>query len=262
MPTAAEFLGARLGEGGNGRFDLGEHMHGAFGGVFGGAVAAASIFAARPAAPRRRPFSLHTTFVRGLSTPTCTAAVEVIAAGRTVTTVGVELHDEAGRLAARSTATFAAPEALSAQDHGGAVTPPERTAYDDGAVLTFPGPVVPPIVGLMEPRLVGDVVGGHAHAVKLPWDADPATAAEATCMAADFCVGVPVSAALTKFVPMPNPDLTLRFLGEESSDVLIAVGRLGRIDRGIAGTEVEVWTPRGAMLGIGLSSTVLLGGSP
>ena len=261
MTTAAEFLGAQLGEDGSGTFELGEHMHGAFGGVFGGAVAAASILAARPAAPGRRPFSLHTTFVRGLSTPTCTSTVEVVAAGRTVSTVSIELHDEAGKLAARSTATFAEPAALSAQDADGRVTPPGDQAYDDGAVLQFPGPRVPPIVELMAPRLVGDVVGGFAHAVKLPWDADPATAAEATCMAADFCVGVPVTTALTEFVPMPNPDITLRFLGDESADVLVAVGRLARINRGVAGTEVEVWTPDGAMLGIGLSSTVLLGGA-
>lgn len=256
--SAAEFLGARPGEDGSWRFELGERVHGAFGGVFGGAVAAAAVMAARPAAPDRRPFSLHTTFVRGLSTPTCTAAVEVVNSGRTVTTVAVDLHDERDQLAARSTVTFAAPEALSPQDHGGRVPVPEFEAYEQGRTVKMSGAGNPPIVEIMAPRIVGEPSGGTAHAVRIPWAPDATSAAEAACMAADFCVGIPVGSALTELVPMPNPDLSLRFAGDATADVLVGVGRLGGIDRGVAMTQVEVWAGD-ALSAIGLSSTVLLG---
>lgn len=258
--TAAEFLGARAGEDGSWIFELGDDVHGAFGGVFGGAVAAAAVLAARPAAPGRRPFSLHTTFVRGLATPTCTAAVEVVNAGRTVTTVAVDLHDEREKLAARSTVTLAAPEALSPQDHGGRLPVPELVPYERGRVVRMGQASNPPIVEIMSPRIVGEPDGGTAHAVRIPWAPEVGSAAEAACMAADFCVGIPVGSALTEFVPIPNPDLSLRFLGDDPSEVLVGVGRLGRIDRGVAGTQVEVWAGD-SLLAIGLSSTVLLGGS-
>lgn len=262
MTTATEFLGAKPVEDGSWFFELGERIHGAFGGVFGGAVGAACVLAARPAAPGRRPFSLHTTFVRGLSTPTSTASVEVVSAGRTVTTVAVDVHDEAGKLAARSTVAFAAPDALSPQEHPGRVSPPEMGPFEEGTPVKMGAAGQPPIVEIMHPRIVGEPSGGYAHAVRIPWDTDPGAAAEAACMAADFCVGIPVGSALTGWAPMPNPDLSLRFLGEEVGDVLVGVGRLGRIDRGVAGTQVEVWTPAGTLLAIGLSSTVLLGGAP
>lgn len=261
MTSAAEFLGARPGEDGSWAFELGEHLHGAFGGVFGGAVAAACVMAARPAAPGRRPFSLHTTFVRGLATPACTAAVGVVSAGRTVTTLAVDLHDAGGKLAARSTVTFAASEALSPQDHPGAVTAPEFQPFDDGNPIEMGGAGSPPIASFMDPRLVGRPAGGYAHAVRVPWRTEAATAAESACMAADFCVGIPVGAALDRFVPIPNPDLSLRFLGDDVTAVLVGVGRLGRIDGGVAGTQVEVWSEGGSLLAIGLSSTVLLGGA-
>lgn len=254
MVTAAEFLGARPGEDGSCSFELGERIHGAFGGVFGGAVAAASLMAARPAAAGRFPLSLHTTFVRGLSTPTCTAAVETVNAGRTVTTIAVDLIDEAGRLAARSTATFVNPEALSAQNHPGRLPPPNPGG--EGTTLRMHAP----IVDVMEPALLGETLGGHVHRVLIPWEPDPSSAAEAACMAADFCVGVPVVTALDAPVAMPNPDLSLRFVGDEVAAEMISVGRLGRIVGGMVATAVEVWNPDSMLVAIGLSSTVLLGG--
>lgn len=258
VTTVTEFLGARPDGDGSWTFALGERVHGAFGGVFGGAVAAACVLAARPAAAGRRPFSLHTTFVRGLATPTCTATVGVVNAGRTVTTVAVDLHDEAGKAAARSTVTFAAPEALSSQSDAGAVPVPEFG--DEGTRVSMSLAGNPPIVEVMEPRIVGRPSGGYAHAVRVPWDPDGASAAEASCMAADFCVGIPVGAALTQIVPMPNPDLSVRFVGERPSAELVGVGRLAGIDDGVAATQVEVWTPGGRLVAVGLSSAVLLGG--
>ncbi|MBI2169670.1 MAG: thioesterase family protein [Actinobacteria bacterium] len=165
MTTVAEFLGAAPasrserplgpGEDGSWHFELGKDVHGAFGGVFGGAVAAACVTAARPAAPGRRSFSLHVTFVRALATPTCDARVEVVNAGRTITTVAVDLHDADAKLAARSTVTFAAPEALSPQDHAGRVGVPEFAPVADGTPIRMAGAGNPPIVEVMEPRMVG-----------------------------------------------------------------------------------------------------------
>ena len=90
-------------------------------------------------------------------------------------------------------------------------------------------------------------------------------------MIADYCAGVPVGAAVgpegTR-IPVPNPDLSLRFVGQESGPLVVGVGRLGRIDAGVAGTQVEVWTgPDTAwtpdrddvsLLAVGLSSAVML----
>lgn len=256
MTTAAEFLGARPGEDGTWSFALGQDLHGAFGGAFGGVVAAASVMAARPATESRRPISLHTTFVRGLSTPTCRSTVELVNRGRTITTVSVDLLDETGKLAARSAVTFAADEALDARDVPAPSTP-ELRPYEDGE----PAPAIAPIVEALEARFVGKRNGGYAHAVRIPWDAaDGDASAEAICLAADFCVGTPVGVAMRDDpVPIPNPDLSVRFLGSGVPPVLVGIGRLGRIDRGVAATFVEVWGGD-ELVGAGLSSAVMLGG--
>jgi acyl-coenzyme A thioesterase PaaI-like protein len=257
-----EFLGTDAAGGGVTRFTLGPDVHGAFGGVFGGAVAAACVRAARSCAPGRRPFSAHVTFVRGLATPTCTATATAVAAGRTVTTVGVDLHDDGGRLAARATVSFAAPEALDPMDVAGALAPPDVAAYEDGRDLAASPAFEAPILRVLAPRLVGTPEGGYAQAVQLPWRPLTDTAAEAACMAADLCVGVPVGAALDgRPVAIPNPDLSLRFLGEEAAAVLVGVGRLARVDAGMAATAVEVWAGT-VPVAIGLSSAVLLGARP
>lgn len=254
-----EFLGTETGTGAVG-FALGEGLHGAFGGVFGGAVAAATLRAARTAAGGRRPFSLHVSFLRGLATPTCTATTTVVAAGRTLTTVAVELADAEGRPAARATAAFAAPEALAGIDAPGGITAPTLDDYADGQPMRSTAAFRAPIVDVLAPRLVGSPDGGHAQAVRVPWDPDPGAAAEAVCMAADFCVGMPVALALVdRFVAMPNPDLSLRFVETEAVGVLVGVGRLGRIAGGVAATAVEVWADT-ALAATGLSSAVLLGG--
>lgn len=255
-----DFLGTETGAGGV-RFALGEHLHGAFGGVFGGAVAAATLRAARTEAAGRRPFSLHVSFLRGLATPTCTATATVVAAGRTVTTVAVDLVDAGGRPAARATAAFAVPDALAAIDAGGGIVAPALSDYADGPPMGRSSSYAAPIVDVLAPRLVGSPDGGYAQAVQLPWDPDPGAGAEAVCLAADFCVGMPVAVALgDRFVAMPNPDLSLRFVEAEAVPVLVGVGRVGRIAGGVAATAVEVWAGP-ALAATGVSSAVLLGGA-
>ncbi|HVM39661.1 MAG TPA: acyl-CoA thioesterase domain-containing protein [Acidimicrobiia bacterium] len=260
MTTAADVLGFQPDGVERARFALGDDLHGAFGGVFGGAVAAACVMAARPVAPGRRPFSAHVTFARGLSTPTCTTEAVVVASGRTVTSVGVDLADANGKIAARATVTFAADAALHPVSDPGAVPVPDLAAHDDGTPLRMVADLQPPIAKALSPRIVGQPAGGYAHSIVLPWD-DSAAGAESMCMAADFCVGVPVGAVLRgEWVPIPNPDLSLRFLTPTTTGAtLVGVGRLAGAEAGVAATQVEVWDGD-RLVAIGSSSTVMLGG--
>ncbi len=57
-----EFLGAR----GEGIYTIRPETHGAFGGAFGGLVAAIAVRAARTVAPGREPVSLDVHFLRGV----------------------------------------------------------------------------------------------------------------------------------------------------------------------------------------------------
>lgn len=254
MTTVEEFLGA----GDGGVYALGRRLHGAFGGAFGGAVAAAVVHAARQAVPGRRPFSLHCTFARALTTPSCRAVTDVVQAGRTTTTVAIDLLDGEGRTATRATVTLADPAALHPFDHAGALDPPALQPYDAGTPMRMPAGVEAPIVEVLGPRLVGMPSGGYATAMRVPFD--PAGApAEAACLAADLCVGAPVGAVLyDRWVPHPNPDLSLRFVSHDPGPVLTGVARLARVEGGVAATAVEVWGDGGAPVAIGLSSAVLL----
>ena len=57
MTTVRAFLGA----GDGGTFVMGDGLYGAFGGVFGGAVAAATVLSARDAAPAREDLAASYT---------------------------------------------------------------------------------------------------------------------------------------------------------------------------------------------------------
>lgn len=256
---AARFLGA------DGlTFDLGDRLRGAFGGVFGGGIAAACLLAARSEADGRRPVSHHCTFLRTLPPGAYGATVEVVSSGRTATTVNVRLGD-----AAFATATFAEPAAL----HDFAAAPlksPELSRWEEGWELPLPAGVDAPLMETLPLRITGMPRGGFAHAVRAPWD-EPADHAEGATMLADYCAGLPVGAAIGPegtTIPVPNPDLSLRFTGEAWGEVLVGVGRLARIDRGAAATLVEVWCgpddswhagdERVSLLAVGLSSAVML----
>lgn len=270
MTAAAEFLAGEETGPGEWTFATDRRLHGAFGGVFGGGVAAATLVVARSLAGGRRAFSLHCTFARTLSDPAQEARARVTSEGRTVTTVAVELTDGDDRLVATSTATFADEAALYEFDADGPLRSPELKAFDEGWELPVPEGVEAPIMDLLELRLTGFPDGGFAHAIRAPWT-KPDDVAEGATMIADYCAGVPVGAAVgpegTR-IPVPNPDLSVRFVGNEWDDLLVGVGRLGRIDRGVAATQVEVWTgpagpwseeSPGKLIAIGLSSAVMLG---
>lgn len=264
MSGAAEFLGARAGAGGTLSFSLGDHLRGAFGGVFGGGVAAATLLAACHGTPGRRPVSLHCTFLKTVAPGEHVATVRSISSGRTLTTVGVDL---AG--AATATATLADDAGLHDFD-AAPMKCPELDAWDRGWELPLPEGVEAPLMQTLPLRITGMPRGGFAHAVRAPWS-EPGDAAAGAAMVADYCAGLPVGAAVgpegTR-IPVPNPDLSLRFTGDAWGEVLVGVGRLAHIDRGVVATHVEVWAgpddrweagdERVALLAVGLSSAVML----
>ena len=122
---AAEFLGATPGEDGSWHFHIPVELHGAFGGAFGGVVAAAAIMTARAVVDGRRPAALDVRFLRSLPAGAVRAIPTVLHAGRTLACVSVDLSTDDGRLAARATVSLVADEALAAvnaehtERHGG-----------------------------------------------------------------------------------------------------------------------------------------------
>src|SRR5438067_6099163 len=127
---AAEFLGAEPGDDGTWRFTIGEALHGAFGGAFGGVVAAAAIMTARSVAERRRPAALDIRFLRSLPAGTATATPTVLHAGRTLSCVSVDVCQGDNRLAARATVSMVNPEALAPVTRDPAARP--LPSYDEG----------------------------------------------------------------------------------------------------------------------------------
>lgn len=266
--SAVALLGAQR-DGASTTFHLGDALRGAFGGVFGGGIAAATLLAARAVAPDRRAVSLHCTFLKTLAPGHQTATAEVVATGRTVTTALVRLADGDGAPAAIATATFAAADALHDFD-AAPLKAPELDAFDAGWELPLPKGLDAPIMSTLPMRITGMPRGGFAHAIRAPWP-DAVDIAEAAAMMGDYCAGLSVGAALGKEgtrIPVPNPDLSLRFTGENWGDLIVGVGRLARIDRGAAAVHVEVWTgpddhwapgdDRVSLLAVGVSSAVLL----
>ncbi|MCV7260416.1 PaaI family thioesterase [Mycobacterium shimoidei] len=236
-------------------FELGRNMHGAFGGAFGGAVAACALRTARREAPGRTPASLDVRFLRGLPAGTAHAAATVLHAGRSLTTVSVDIADSTGRAAARATVGLADPAALHPSD-----TPSAEkaglTGYSGGSDWTTPDGVEIPIVATLRPRVLGAGPSWVATGLRAPWDV--AAGAEAACLAADMCVGPPVAAACAgKWIPHPNPDLSLRFVGEVAEPDLVGVGRLQRISGGLAAVGITVWSGDD-VVAVGVCSSMLL----
>jgi len=258
-----EFLGGeRIGDS-EWRFHIGRELHGAFGGAFGGVLAATSLVASRPLAPGRAPAALHCHFLRGLKAGRARVVPVLIHAGRSLSCVSVDIFDERDKLATRATVSFVEPQALAPLDHAGAADPPPTwLTYADGKPWPKPPPpITVPILDTFGPRMVGNDDRGVATAVRVLWD-EPSTSAEAACLAADMCVGPPVGGAfLGKMIPHPNPDLSLRFAAHvPTPTVVIGAGRLERISAGLATVHIEVWAAA-ALLAIGVSSSMLLAGA-
>ena len=260
MTSAPEFLAGTRQPDGSWVFAVGRERHGAFGGAFGGVVSACCVTAARAVAPDRAPASLDVNYVRGLPAGTALVTPTLLHGGRSLTTVSLDMADEAGRLCTRATVKLVALEALAAIEHQGAGDGPSALPYEEGTPWRNPPGREVPIVTTFAPRAAGrDPAAGIATALRVPWD-EPGWAAEAACLAADICVGPPVAGALEQWVPHPNPDLSLRFASTHMGDEVVGWGRLERVEAGLATVRVEVRSG-GVLLAAGVSMSMLLAGS-
>ncbi|MBT4487949.1 MAG: hypothetical protein HOK30_20885 [Rhodospirillaceae bacterium] len=251
---------------GNGawHFQLAEELNGGFGGTNGGCLAAICVFAARGVAPDRNPIGLDSRFIRSFRPGAARVVPTVLNAGRTLTTVSVDIFTEEDKLATRSTISLVAPEALAVlsqvqdqvQAEEGALM-----AYGDGKLWRHPGKNFRiPLIDTFEPRYLGKRDGAIATGVKVIWD-DPDASAEAACIAADISVGPPVMGQLGRQrIAIPNPDLSLRFSGGVAGgDHMVSLCRLESLTAGLATTSLEVRAD-GALLAVGISTTTCLKG--
>jgi acyl-coenzyme A thioesterase PaaI-like protein len=237
MPTITEVLGARPLSEDACAFHIGTDLHGAFGGVFGGLLAAACLQTARRAAPGRVPNALDCRFVRGLRRPDATASATVLHAGRSLTNVSVDLVDPDGKLCTRSTVSLVEPSALQPVQRPSPAHEPWMEHAD-----AKPWPPVAPIVAALDSRFVSDDADGDPIAVVVPWD-ELTWPAESACIALDMAVGPPAGrAGAGQNVGTPNPDLSCRFAGDVTSKILVGVGRLLRADGGVAAIALEAWS--------------------
>ncbi len=265
---ALEFLNGRRTGGGPGEarfgFALGRELHGAFGGANGGVLAATCLAAARALAPGRLPAGLHARFVRGLVAGEALVVAALLHEGRTLSCVSVDVRNARDQLCTRGTVSFVTPSALEPLDHAGAPRPATNwVPYEQGRRWPEPtGPVRVPLIDTFAPREVGrDDARGIATAVRVHFDA-PEALPEAACIAADISVGPPVGSVVGgKGIPIPNPDLSLRFCGVAPlQPVIVAAARLERIAAGLATTRIEVWSG-GLLVAVGVSCSTLLAGS-
>lgn len=251
MASVEKFLRADgLGEG-VWRFTVPVELHGAFGGAFGGIVAACTLIAARSVAPGRVPNALDCRFVRGLPAGEAVASATVLHSGRSLSTISVDLRS-GDRLCARSTISLVDPDALHPIERLGP-QPGDWKRHEDAAQW----PAVAPIVATIDSRLVGNDDRGIATAMKIPWDVTPDSSAESASMAADMAVGPPLGTLTGEGASTPNPDLSLRFCGAVTSPDIVGVGRLDRVGGGIAAVGVEVWSA-GELVATGVSTALMI----
>jgi hypothetical protein len=242
--TAIEDL---LGFDGDG-FAFGCDLHGAFGGVFGGVLAASVLLAARPAAPARVPSGLDCRFLRGVSAGRSTATVTPVHGGRTVSCVRVDLHDERGRLTTTGTVSFVDPGALRPLSVDPAAGPSPRWRP-----WRTPEGVRAPIVERLRPEVGAAGAGAIATRVDVPWTGHRE---EAACVAADLSVGPPVAAACEgTWSPHPNPDLSLRFTAAAADGTVTSVARLAALAGGVAAVALDVG------FAVGVATSVVLPGA-
>jgi len=260
--TPLEYLGAEQVDDTDWALRLPRAIHGAFGGVTGGALAAAAVAIGRSSAQGRIAVGLDVHFLRGLASEEATASVEVLSAGRSLTVVRVELTDDSGRRTTAARVGFAEPGALEPIDAGtngieGGCPPAD--VIEGAKPWRAPKGVEVPIIQTARPRAarVGDAI---ATVVSIPWT-PVADGAEGACLVADLSVGPPVDAILSKgtWIPHPNPDVSLRFAGPATSSQLVAVARCRRVSRGVATVDSEVWDGQG-LVASAISTSLFMAG--
>ncbi|MEC7827214.1 MAG: acyl-CoA thioesterase domain-containing protein [Actinomycetota bacterium] len=237
-------------------------IHGAFGGVTGGALAAAAIALGRTIEPGRVAAGIDIHFLRGLSTTGATVKVTTLSSGRSLAIVRAEFSDASGKPTTEARVAFAAPETLRTDIHtadrdAGLLGPPPSDLSTDAKPWRKPEGVEVPIIDTARPR-AARVGGSIATLITIPWDATD-DGSEGSCLAADLSVGPPVDAAIPKgtWVPHPNPDLSLRFSGPVTHEDLVAVAVCREISGGLATVETEVWQEQ-SLVAKGISTSLLL----
>ncbi|EUA22617.1 hypothetical protein I552_7108 [Mycobacterium xenopi 3993] len=134
---------------------------------------------------------------------------------------------------------------------------PPLDDYDSGADWQAPDGVEIPILSTLRPRVLGSGCSWVATGLRLPWT-DSGAGAESACLAADMCVGPPVATACAgRWIPHPNPDLSLRFVGQVAGPELVGIGRLDRISAGLAAVNISVWSGN-ELVAVGVCSSMLL----
>ncbi len=252
MPSLAEFLGAEATGEGTWRFDVPVELHGAFGGAFGGIVAACTLLTARSVAPGRVPNALDCRFVRGLGAGEARTQASVLHSGRSLSTISVDLFDSGDRLCTRSTISLVSAEALVPLERP-ARAPGDWKSHEEASQW----PAIAPIVSTIDSRLVGNDERGFATAMKIPWNLALDSSAESASMAADMAVGPPLGTLAGDGVSTPNPDISLRFCGEVVEAIIVGVGHLDRAGGGVAAVGVEVWSD-GSLVATGVSTALML----
>lgn len=248
------FLGSQRVSENGWTFSLPRELHGAFGGAFGGIVGACALRVARSVSDGRTPIALDCRFLRGLPAGTASAVGTVLHQGRSLSTVVVDITTEDGRPATRATVSLVDPSSLTHVVRPSHAPPDGLSAFDDAR----PWPAVAPIVATLAARSVGLGDWGVASATRVPWD-DADASAEAACLPGDLCVGPPVAMSMSgESVTHPNPDLSMRFCGDVTTDVVVGVGRTVRADGGVASVSIEVYSADD-LVAIGISTSLLLG---
>lgn len=255
----SEFLGSRTTDQGV-SFEINRDLYGAFEGAFGGVIAVCGLVAARVEEPDRRPVALDCRFLRGIQAGRVEARPSVVRRGRTLSVIDVRVHDEQDELAATALASFVDPEALHPLSDDQMVRPGASVAYAEASPFQLRRSDVP-IVGTLEPRMKLTDPGLISTVLEVPWD-EPGTGPEAACLVADMAVGPPLERELEGgWVPHPNPDLSVRFIGERSEREVAGVARLERVGAGVAAVRFEVFS--GAeLIAVGCASSLLLAEEP
>jgi acyl-coenzyme A thioesterase PaaI-like protein len=267
------FLGGPVPDGDGWVFELGDHLHSNWGAVYGGAIAAASLAVARAAAPEQSPRSLHIQLVRATPSGPTRASVRVRHAGRTVSTVEVDLHDERDKLTSVALVTMVATAAVANAHDNQAAAPQFRTStapFEDAGIRA-------PVVDVLklgywrDGALADDVVlvaDNYRPAVDgtpagvstctVPWDNLAETGPEASCLLADSLIGFSIlQSELPTHVLGPNPDLTLRFTTAAATKVITGAASVLSVQRGTATTGLEVQAGD-QQLAHGLATSLLL----
>lgn len=254
--SALEHLG--ITPAGEGRWTVSapESLHGAYGGAFGGFLAATTVAVARELAPGRRPFALDCQFMRGLRGDDAPVQAEVARSGRSMSVVAVTISD-GGDVTTRATVLLADPRSLDDWNITDRGAPPAGTAT--ARSWSHPPGRQVGIIDTLAPRANREADGAIATTIRTPWPEPGCDAsAEVACMAADLATGPPIEADFDgHWRPHPNPDLSLRFLPRPiAAAEVTGVGTLDGSVGGVAMMSLAVWAG-GERIAVGISTSLV-----